>query len=158
MFETISNRMLAFEHGVESWTADHDLAISCMDFETLLQGSIALHEAIESLHASWRKHVRGGHAPSVELDRIIWNLNQRWLAKCDSIQSDIVSFESQGFDVAQAAEFRRLWRDTADAMEQWAEPKSEIGNLRTDQIKIASPPEIESTQWDQPEMPFSSAN
>lgn len=154
VFETISNRMQAFERGVESWKADHDLAMSCMDFETLLQGSIALHEAIESLHASWRKRVRSGHAPSVEFDRVIWKLNHRWLAKCDSIHRDILGLESQGFDVEKAVEFRRLWRDTADAMEQWSEPKSEIGNLRADQITIASPADVQSMQWDEPELPF----
>ena len=146
--------MQAFEHGVESWKADHDVAMSCMDFETLLQGSIALHEAIELLHASWRNHVRSGHKPSIELDRIIWKLNQRWLAQCDSIHRDILGFESQGFDVAMAVDFRRLWRDTAVAMEQWSEPKSEIGNLRADQITVASPADGQSIQWDEPDRPF----
>lgn len=147
MFSVISSRMEAFEKGVDAWKADHLAAIECMDFESLIQGAISLREGIEQLHERIDKVTDGDLVNAGAMRQKIWDLLHKWLAKCEEVDRDAVGFEVLNFEVAGIVEFRRLWRDTANAMQQWRRPTGPHKPLTMQSIRIQKPENMPE-DWD----------
>jgi hypothetical protein len=136
MLLIIERQAESFVECVEGWHSqpEQDLALSKLDFEMLVKGSIFLQESIEFLH---NQSMQG--LPNLDLEQLVWNLYQTWLSQCESIERGLAAFEAQNLSIAGAADFRRRWKDTAAAMAQWARPMVAWTPLRSSEIRIPRP-------------------
>lgn len=139
MFDVISNRMDAFERESDSWKADHIEAMACMDFELFVQGAIAVREGLELLHERVDGVAKDDHVKAGLMRQFLWNLTQRWLNRCEDIDREARGFEDRDFDVKGMVEFRRLWRDTVQAVELSKEPVVPHVPLNESTIRIRKP-------------------
>jgi len=139
MFDVISSRMDAFERESDSWKADHIEALACMDFELFVQGAIAVREGIELLHERIDIVANGDNLKAGSMRQFLWNLTQRWLNRCEDIDREARGFEVRNFDVKGMVEFRRLWCDTVQAVQQSNEPAVPHVPLNESTIRIRKP-------------------
>lgn len=147
MFDVISNRMDAFERESDSWKADHIEAMECMDFELFVQGAIAVREGIELLHERIDRVASGDQVKAGQMRQFLWKLTQRWLSRCEDIDREARGFEERDFDVRGMVEFRRLWRDTVQAVQQSQEPAVPYVPLNESTIRIRKPVDLPD-DWD----------
>lgn len=147
MFEVISRRMEAFERESDSWKGEHIEAMACMDFELFVQGAIAVREGIELLHERIDAVAKGDHVKAGMMRQFLWNLMQRWLMRCEDIDREARGFEARKFDVKGIVEFRRLWRDTSQAVQQSKEPEVPYVPLSESTIRIRKPVALPD-EWD----------
>jgi hypothetical protein len=147
MFEVISRRMEAFERESDSWKGEHIEAMACMDFELFVQGAIAVREGIELLHERVDTVAKGDQVKAGMMRQFLWNLMQRWLTRCEDIDREARGFEAREFEVKGIVEFRRLWRDTAQAVQQSKEPEVPYVPLSEATIRIRKPVALPD-EWD----------
>jgi len=147
MFDVISSRMDAFERESDSWRADHIEAMACMDFDLFVQGAIAVREGIELLHAGIDRVAQDDHVKAGMMRQFLWNLTQRWLKRCEDIDREARGFEERSFDVKVMVEFRRLWRDTVQAVQQSKVPAVPYVPLNESTIRIRKPVALPD-DWD----------
>lgn len=147
MFEVISRRMEAFELESDSWKGEHIEAMACMDFELFVQGALAVREGIELLQEGIDTVAKGDHVQAGMMRQFLWNLLQRWLMRCEDIDREARGFEERHFDVKGIVEFRRLWRDTAQAVQQSKKPDGPYIPLSEETIRIRKPVTLPD-EWD----------
>lgn len=145
MLLIIERQAEAFVECVEGWSSQHeqDLALSKLDFEMLVKGSIFLLDSIEFLH---NQSMQG--LPNLSLEQLVWDLYQTWLSQCESIDRELTAFEAHNVDITGAVDFRRRWKDTDSAMSQWNRPVVAWTPLNASEIKIQKPIGVAQGSWE----------
>lgn len=144
-FETIENRLRSFETAVglrsgEPWKDNHVLAMACYDFESVLQGAISLYDGIEELHVRLREYqAQHPEQAGTDFTQLIHEWYAKWLKQSSMLERELLSFEQAGFVVKFAVEYRRLVRDTSDALLQWHRPSRPVRPLKVSDITIRRP-------------------
>ena len=113
-FGVVSNRVTAFREEVESWKTDHDLAMKCMDFESLLQAGLSVLDAIHSIDERCALAVRSGQAiADDDIQEAITRLYEDWSVPCARVLQKLPEFEHAGYAVKYAPEIRAASREVA---------------------------------------------
>ena len=113
-FGVVENRVSAYRREAEGWKSDHDLAMRCMDFESLLQSGLSSLEAIHSIDEKWRLGVRSGKTQyDSEDEQAITSLYECWSSPRERVSRELVEFETAGFVVEYASDFRAACREVA---------------------------------------------
>lgn len=91
----------------ESWQQDHDQALQCLEFEQLVAYGISVYQLLGKLNEIWKLRVAEHFVDyDAAMDDAIELLYRSWLEPCPRILRQITAFESAGFDVVGAREFR----------------------------------------------------
>lgn len=124
----LKGRVKLYRHEVrgELWKTAHDEAMACFAFEDLLKSGIHIYDSLiefdRVLSNDIMKGAFGEKAPAVRQG--ILNTLRWWLNPCDQVEAGIDSFESRGFQVEGASEFRKRHSEAvwilADASEVFA--------------------------------------
>ncbi len=105
--EKLSRRIELFRDEVEHWQEAHAEAMACHELQDALKFGLWLHEQINSAEAHWYAAVDTGTIPfNVEEENGIGKLYSLWLLPSDRLLQEIDRFESSGFQVDRAEEFR----------------------------------------------------
>ena len=87
------------------------------------------------------------HVKAGLMRQFLWNLTQRWPNRCEDIDQEARGFEDRDFDVKGMVVFRRLWRDTVQAVQQSKEPVVPHVPLTKSTIRIRRPVDLPD-DWD----------
>ena len=109
IIQTIETMIASFQRDAdhEQWKTAHDQAMACYDLQDLIDLGLQCHAFIERIEKTWSARVDDG---SLQYDikdvKLIQSLYRQWLAPCDHMLAVIKDFESRGFTVRNAPEFR----------------------------------------------------
>lgn len=104
----VDNRLKLYRSEAAQWKVDHEQAPEYPDFELLLQGGLAVYEAINHIDESWRALVLAGEEEYLqEKEDCITNLYRLWLEPWKDLLSDLKDIEATGYKVKYAEEFYR---------------------------------------------------
>ena len=105
--EKLSRRIELFREEVEQWQDAHAEAMACLELQDALTFGLWLHQQINSAEAQWYGAVDAGTIPySAAEELAIAKLYSLWLLPSVRLMQEIQRFESSGFHVDHANEFR----------------------------------------------------
>jgi hypothetical protein len=103
----LNNQLKRFEEDADSFMRDHKRAMACLDLETLLAVGLTLFKVIELAEDRWSSKVRSGEIEFKKEDaESVKALYSWWRKPGDRILVSIKQFETEGYPVAGADEFR----------------------------------------------------
>jgi len=106
-FPVIDGQLGLYEAQAEAWKADHDRAMSCLDLEALLGFGLHIYRSIRKADDAWSEAVRRLSAPlRLEEAEQLSRWYTWWIKPCEALLSEIREFQSEGYEVKEAAEFR----------------------------------------------------
>ena len=105
--EKLSRRIELFREEVEQWQDAHAEAMACLELQEALTFGLWLHQQINSAESQWYAAVDAEQIPFSETEETaIGKLYSLWLLPSVRLLQEIQRFESSGFHVDQANEFR----------------------------------------------------
>ena len=105
--EKLSRRIELFREEVEQWQDAHAEAMACLELQDALTFGLWLHQQINSAEAQWYAEVDAGHVPFNEAEETaIAKMYSLWLHPSERLLQEMERFESSGFQVDRAPEFR----------------------------------------------------
>jgi len=105
--EKLTRRIELFREEVEQWQDAHAEAMACLELQDALTFGLWLHQQINSAESQWYAAVDTGQIPFSEAEETaIGKLYSLWLLPSDRLLQGISRFESSGFQVDRAQEFR----------------------------------------------------
>ena len=102
----IDGQLGLYEAQAEACKADHDRAISCLDLEALLGFGLHIYRSIRKADDLWSEAVRTQAMPLRREDaEQLAHWYSWWIKPCDALLTEIKEFETEGYEVKEAAEF-----------------------------------------------------
>lgn len=107
----------------ESWKKDHLEATHCWRLEQALAVGLSLFDLMKEQYQAWRRRVASGEEEfSADEDKAMRKYLEWWLGPCDDIDRAITSFESKGYVVERAREFRDRCVEAKTILKDWIRP------------------------------------
>lgn len=96
----------------EPWKKAHDEAMRCYDFENLLGIGVSIFRSLMRVDLEYRTDLYSGKGSfSKVFERDLLGFFRWWLRPCDGVEAALRQFESLGYRVAHAEEFRKCCRE-----------------------------------------------
>lgn len=100
----------------ESWKADHEQAMRCLELEVVLQMGCSLYEQLRTADESWRiRMARGEVEYDATVDAAFDKLFDIWLSPGALVLEEIAELEAAAYEVEHADTFRRYHAQCAAA-------------------------------------------
>ncbi len=139
--EKLSRRIELFREEVEQWQDAHAEAMACLELQEALTFGLWLHQQINSAESQWYAAVDAEQIPFSETEETaIGKLYSLWLLPSVRLLQEIQRFESSGFHVDQANEFREAVEQSRSCA--WTGPLSAEANERIQRFQSLSADEL----------------
>ena len=110
---------------VETWTRLHDEAMLCYELGDVTTVMVNIYRQLTNANATWN----GGRMTSDLAERLA-SLHQRWYSVAGGLLKLIADFESDGHEVTDAAELRRVLAEATGYQESLRSLRAGIDDYR----------------------------
>ncbi|MFM9960326.1 MAG: hypothetical protein ACKV2Q_03775 [Planctomycetaceae bacterium] len=139
--EKLSRRIELFRDEVEQWQDAHAEAMACLDLQDTLAFGLSVYHQIGGAEAAWYASVDAGQIPFNEPEETAFGqLYSLWLTPCEQLLAKIQRFETAGFQVEGATEFRVAINQARYSA--WTGPLSAEANERIQRFQSLSADEL----------------
>lgn len=100
--------------------AQHREALECWDCDDLLRLGVEAFAWIRRAEENLSAAVRQGAPYDPDMEQTLTELYEQWLEPCEAAEEWAKEVRSRGYELKHLDEFRRVWQEAQDTLEQRA--------------------------------------